>query len=117
MRGSGKLLLLFQDLEQFDAALDVLAAWRYGLVLGAERFEYMTRYRKDPLLSRLLGFSRFLSSDTLRRFFGGIKYHLTTKMVKALIRISLDVMQPILLDHTLDFVSMAFCRYGEQASA
>lgn len=58
-----------------------------------------------------------LSPDTLWRFFGGIKYHLTTEMLKALIRISLDVMQPILLDHALDLVSMAFCRYGEQASA
>jgi hypothetical protein len=35
--------------------VDVLLAWWYGLALGAERFEHMTRYRRDPLLSRLLG--------------------------------------------------------------
>ena len=30
-------------------AVDVLLAWWYGLALGAERFEHMTRYRRDPL--------------------------------------------------------------------
>lgn len=48
---------------------DVLLAWFYGLALGAERFAHFTRYRRDPLLSQLLGLSRFPSSDTLRRFF------------------------------------------------
>jgi len=36
-------------------AVDVLLAWWYGLALGAERFEHFTRYRRDPLLPRLLG--------------------------------------------------------------
>ena len=45
-------------------AVDVLLAWWYGLALGAVRFEYMTRYRHDPLLLRLLGLPRFPSSDT-----------------------------------------------------
>jgi hypothetical protein len=55
-------------------AVDVLLAWWYGLTLGAERFEHFTRYRWDPLLSRLLGLSRFPSPDTLRRFFASCTY-------------------------------------------
>ncbi|MDF0677241.1 MAG: hypothetical protein P0120_23335 [Nitrospira sp.] len=40
-------------------AVDVLLAWWYGLALGAERFEHLTRNRRDPLLSRLLGLTGF----------------------------------------------------------
>jgi hypothetical protein len=44
-------------------AVDVLLAWWYGLALGAERFEHLTRYRRDPLLPRLLGLPRFPPPD------------------------------------------------------
>jgi hypothetical protein len=83
-------------------AVDVLLAWWYGLALGAERFEHLTRYRRDPLLPRLLGLSRFPSPDTLRRFFSGFTYRRTTEVSKALMRMSLRAMRPILLGHTLD---------------
>lgn len=46
-------------------AVNVLLAWWYGLALGAERFEHMTRYRRDPLLPRLLGLPRFPSPEML----------------------------------------------------
>lgn len=94
--------------------VDVLLAWWYGLALGAERFEPMTRYRRDPLLPRLLGLSRFHSPDTLRRFFGGCPYRRITDVSEALLRLSLQTMRPILLGHTLDLDSTVFCRYGEQ---
>lgn len=95
-------------------AVDVLLAWWYGLALGAERFEHMTRYRRDPLLPRLLGLPRFPSPDTLRRFFGGFTYRRTTEVSEALMRFSVSAMRPILLGHTLDLDSTVFCRYGEQ---
>jgi hypothetical protein len=98
-------------------AVDVLLAWWYGLTLGAERFEHFTRYRWDPLLSRLLGLSRFPSPDTLRRFFASCTYQRTTEVSEALIRMSLGAMRPILLGHTLDLDSTVFCRYGEQAGS
>jgi hypothetical protein len=95
-------------------AVDVLLAWWYGLTLGAERFEHFTRYRRDPLLPRLLGLPRFPSPDTLRRFFSGFTYRRTTEVSEALMRLSLRAMRPILLGHTLDLDSTVFCRYGEQ---
>ncbi|MBX3324929.1 MAG: IS1380 family transposase [Nitrospira sp.] len=94
-------------------AADVLLAWWYGLALGAERFEHFTRYRRDPLLPRLLGLSRFPSPDTLRRFFHGFSYGRTTEVSEGLMRVSLRAMRPILLGHTLDLDSTVFCRYGE----
>ena len=33
-------------------------------ILGAERFEHFTRYRRDRLLGELLGIERFGSPDT-----------------------------------------------------
>ena len=98
-------------------AVDVLLAWWYGLALGAERFEHFTRYRRDPLLPRLLGLPRFPSPDTLRRFFQGFTYRQTTEVSEALIRLSLRAMRPILLGHTLDLDSTVFCRYGDQAGS
>lgn len=98
-------------------AVDVLLAWWYGLALGAERFEHMTRYRRDPLLPRLLGLPRFPSPDTLRRFFSGFTYRRTTEVSEDLMRVSLRAMRPILLGHTLDLDSTVFCRYGEQAGS
>ena len=95
-------------------AADVLLAWWYGLALGAERFEHFTRYRRDPLLPRLLGLSRFPSPDTLRRFFHGFTYQRLTEVSEALMRVSLSAMRPILLGHTLDLDSTVFCRYGTQ---
>jgi len=97
--------------------MDVLLAWWYGLALGAERFEHLTRYRRDPVLPRLLGLPRFPSPDTLRRFFQGFTYRRTTEGSEALIRMSLAAMRPILLGHTLDLDSTVFCRYGEQAGS
>ncbi|MDF0667332.1 MAG: hypothetical protein P0119_14825 [Nitrospira sp.] len=78
-------------------AVDVLLAWWYGLALGAERFEHLTRYRRDPLLPRLLGLPRFPSPDTLRRFFQGFTYRRTTEVAEALMRMSLGAMRPIQL--------------------
>lgn len=98
-------------------AVEVLLAWWYGLALGAERFEHLTRYRRDPLLPRLLGLPRFPSPDTLRRFFQGFTYRRTTEVSEALMRMSLAAMRPILLGHTLDLDSTVFCRYGEQAGS
>jgi hypothetical protein len=98
-------------------AVDVLLAWWYGLALGAERFEHFTRYRRDPLLPRLLGVPRFSSPDTLRRFFQGFTYRRTTEVAEALMRMSLATMRPILLGHTLDLDSTVFSRYGEQAGS
>lgn len=94
--------------------VDVLLAWWYGLALGAERVAHMTRYRRDPLLPRLLGLPRFPAPDTLRRFFCGFTYRRTTEVSEALMRFSLRAMRPILLGHTLDLDSTVFCRYGEQ---
>jgi hypothetical protein len=91
-------------------AVDVLLAWWYGLALGAERFEHLTRYRRDPLLPRLLGLPRFPSPDTVRRFFQGFTYRQTTEVSEALMRMSLGSMRPILLGHTLDLDSTVFCR-------
>lgn len=99
------------------AAVDVLLAWWYGLALGAERFEHFTRYRRDPLLPRLLGLPRFPSPDTLRRFFHSFTYRRTTEVSEALMRLSLHAMRPILLGHTLDLDSTVFCRYGDQAGS
>jgi len=98
-------------------AVNVLLAWWYGLALGAERFEYLTRYRRDPLLPRLLELPRFPSPDTLRRFFQGFTYRRTTEVSEALMRRSLTAMRPILLGHTLDLDSTVCCRYGEQAGS
>ena len=95
-------------------AVDVLLAWWYGLTLGAERFEHFTRYRRDPLLPRLLGLPRFASPDTLRRFFHACTYRRTTEVSEALMRLSLKTMRPILLGHTLDLDSTVFCWYGDQ---
>lgn len=95
-------------------AVDVLLAWFYGLALGAERFEHFTRYRRDPLLPRLLGLGRFPSPDTLRRFFQACTYQRTTELSEALMQFSLGAMRPVLLGHTLDLDSTVFCRYGEQ---
>ena len=95
-------------------SVDVLLAWWYGLALGAERFAHMTRYRRDPLLPRLLGLPRFPSPDTLRRFFVSFTYRRTTEVSEALMRLSLQTMRPILLGHTLDLDSTVFCRYGDQ---
>lgn len=99
------------------SAVDVLLAWWYGLALGAERFEHLTRYRRDPLLLRLLGLPRFPSPDTLRRFFLGFTYCRTTEVSEALMRMSLAAMRPILLGHTLDLDSTVFCRYGGQGGS
>lgn len=93
--------------------VDVLLAWWYGLALGAERFEHLTRYRRDPLLPRLLGLPRFPSPDTVRRFFGRFTYRHTTDVSEALMRLSLQRLRPTLLGHTLDLDSTVFCRYGE----
>jgi len=98
-------------------AVDVLLAWWYGLALGAERFDHLARYRRDPLLPRLLGLPRFPSPDTVRRFFQGFTYRRTTEVSEALMRMSLATMRPILLGHTLDLDSTVFCRYGEQAGS
>lgn len=43
------------------SAVDVMLGWFYGLALGAERFEHLTRYRRDRLLGELLGMKRFAS--------------------------------------------------------
>ena len=94
-------------------AVDVLLAWWYGLALGAERFEHLTRYRRDPLLPRLLGLPRFPSPDTVRRFFGRFTYRHTTEISEALMRLSLQRLRPTLLGHTLDLDSTVFCRYGD----
>jgi len=99
------------------SAVDVLLAWWYGLALGAERFEHLTRYRRDPLLPRLLGLPRFPSPDTVRRFFGRFTYQHTTAVSEALMRLSLSAMRPILLGHTLDLDSTVFCRYGRQGGS
>ncbi len=96
------------------AAVDVLLAWWYSLALGIERFEHVTRYRRDPLLPRLLGLSRFPAPDTLRRFFQGFTYRRLTELSEALMRLALGTMRPILLGHTLDLDSTAFGRYGDQ---
>ena len=98
-------------------AVDVLLAWWYGLALGAERFEHFTRYRRDPLLPRLLGLPRFPSPDTVQRFFRRFTYRQTTEVSEALMRLSLETMRPTLLGHTLDLDSTVFCRYGEQAGS
>src|SRR3990172_2066554 len=95
-------------------ATDVLLCWFYGLALGAARFEHFTRYRRDPLLPRLLGVRRFPSPDTLRRLFGAFTYRTTTEVSETLLRWSLRAMRPILLGHTLDLDSTVFCRYGDQ---
>lgn len=70
-------------------AVDVLLAWWYGLALAVERFEHLTRYRRDPLLPCLLGLPRFPSPDTLRRFFVEFTYQRTTEVSEALMRMSL----------------------------
>lgn len=95
-------------------AAEVLLCWFYGLALGAARFEHFTRYRRDPLVPRLLGVRRFPAPDTLRRLFGAFTYRTTTEVSEALLRWSLQTMRPILLGHTLDLDSTMFCRYGDQ---
>ncbi len=102
--------------NQIDA-VDVLLCWFYGLALGVERFEHFTRYRRDPLLPRLLGIRRFPSPDTLRRLFSAFTYRRTTEVSEALMRFSLGTMRPILLGHTLDLDSTVFCRYGTQGGS
>lgn len=98
-------------------AVDVLLGWFYGLALGVERVEHVTRYRRDPLLPRLLGIRRFPSPDTLRRLFGAFTYRRTTEVSEALMRFSLGAMRPILLGHTLDLDSTVFCRDGTQGGS
>lgn len=93
--------------------VEVLLAWWYGLALGAERFEHLTRYRRDPLLPRLLGLSRFPAPDTVRRFLGRFTYRHTTEVSEALMRLSLGSVRPTLTGHTLDLDSTVFCRYGK----
>lgn len=95
-------------------APDVLLAWIYGLALGAERFAHFTRYRRDPLLARLLGLRRFPSPDTLRRFFLAFTYARLTTVSETLMRQSLERLPRFLLGHTLDLDSTVFCRYGTQ---
>lgn len=73
---------------------------------------HLTRYRRDPLLSRLLGLPRFPSPDTVRRCFGRFTYRHTTDVSEALMRLSLQSLRPTLLGHTLDLDSTMFCRYG-----
>lgn len=97
--------------------MDVLLFWWYGLALGAERFEHFTRYRRDPLLPRLLGLPRFPSPDIRRRFFSKFTYPRTTEVSETLMRMSLGVMRPILLGHMLDLNSTMFCRYSEQVGS
>ncbi len=94
-------------------AVDVLLAWWYGLALGAERFEHLTRYRRDPVLPPLLGLPRCPFPATVRRFFGRFTYRHTTDVSEALMRLSLQRLRPTLLGHTLDLDSTVFCRYGE----
>lgn len=91
-------------------AVDVLSAWWYGLALGAERCEHVTRYRRDLLLPRLLGLPRFPSPNMVRRFFHGFPYRRTSEVSEALIRMLLTPMRPILLGHILDLDSTVFCR-------
>ena len=76
--------------------VDILLAWWYGLALGAERFEHLTRYRRDPLQPRRLGLPRFRSPDTVRRFFGRFTYRHTTEVSEALMRSSLGSLRPTL---------------------
>jgi len=76
------------------------------LALRAERFEHLTRYRRDPLLSR------FPSPDTVGRFFGRFTYRYTTEVSEALMQLSLGSLRPTLTGHTLDLDSTVFCRYG-----
>lgn len=95
-------------------AVEVLLAWFYGLALGIERFEHLTRYRRDPLLSRLLGLARFPSPDTVQRLFKAFTYRHVTEVSEALMRLTLRWMRPVCLGHTLDLDSTVFCRYGIQ---
>jgi hypothetical protein len=37
------------------SAVDVMLGWFYGLALGAERFEHLTRYRRNRLLGGVVG--------------------------------------------------------------
>lgn len=94
--------------------VDVLLAWFYGLALGIERFEHLTRYRRDPLLPPLLGLARFPSPDTVQRFFGRFTYRHVTEVCEALMRLTLGWIRPVALGHTLDLDSTVFGRYGSQ---
>lgn len=96
------------------SAVDVMLGWFYGLALGAERFEHLTRYRRDRLLGELLGMKRFASPDTIRRLFLRFNYQKVTEVSERLMRYSLARMRAILIGHTLDLDSTVFCRYGEQ---
>lgn len=96
------------------SAVDVMLGWFYGLALGAERFEHLTRYRRDGLLGELLGMKRFASPDTSRRLFLRFNYQKVTEVSERLMRFSLARMRVILIGHTLDLDSTVFCRYGEQ---
>jgi hypothetical protein len=86
-------------------AVEVLLTLWYGLALRAERFEHFTRYRRDPLLPRLLSLPRFPSPDTVRRFFQGFTYQRTTEVSDALMRLSLHAMRPIYSGTPLDLDS------------
>ena len=88
-----------------------------GSLFMRTRFEPFTRYRRDPLLPRLLELRRFPSPDTLRRFLHGFSYGHTIEVSEALLRVSLGAMRPILLCHTLDLDLTVFCRYGEQGGS
>ena len=37
------------------ASVEVMLSWFYGLALGVSRFEHFTRYRRDPMMKKLLG--------------------------------------------------------------
>ncbi len=95
-------------------AVDVLLAWFYGLALGIERFEHLTRYRPDPLLPHLLGVTRFPSPDTVQRLFKAFTYRHVTDVSEALMRFTLGWMPAVSLGHTLDLDSTVLCRYGTQ---
>lgn len=94
--------------------VDVLLAWMFGVTMGANRFEHLTRYRQEPLLGRLLGLKRFPSPDTIRRLFLRFDYRAVTEISETLFRFSLSRIPWILTGHTLDLDSTVFQRYGEQ---
>lgn len=81
-------------------------AWRFGI----ERFEHLTRYRRDPLLPHLLGLTRFPSPDTVQRFFGRFPYRHVTEICEALMCLTLSWMRQVALGHTLDLDSTVFGR-------
>ena len=81
------------------SVVDVMLGWFYGLALGAERFEHLTRYRRDRLLGELLGMKRFASPDTIRRLFLRFNYQKVTEVSERMMRFSLGRMRVILIGH------------------